>query len=744
MRKFTQHNQNAVAKKNPLKGGLSLTRLADIMRSERVRFALLLGMVVFAVQLAYCFLVAPPQMGWWQYYGWRVAEGEVLYKDLYCFLQPYYVWLSAFLYRIFGANYVWYTALGVIVRTVAIITVYRLISQKITPLNAFFAAIAGFAVSISYLMDMAFDYNTVIIYLLIFTASALARAFGARGKSRALWFGVVGMLSGIHFMMKQSSGLVVPFATGVLILLLTGKELGLKRAALDIAFMGVGAIATIAPGYIALAAQGAMPYYKQCLFGSVGAKMGNGLIGIIRRYFTEMFRADEVYFAVFAFLAALFAYEGRALAERSAFSLSEQIGKARKQRGVRIAFVAALALSLGFFILYLEDGSQTLYEAILSALKKLSKLLQGGPSGGGSGSLAWQVWLGVSSCGAATVACSLLLCREKSARRRTGYYLLIACSLSLMLWMVQAADYQILNKLYTTKFAQLMRRYLVNVSFYFSLLFLLWEAVRYLISGKLRFGRTYFVYAVVMLALNATMLLSSVLEELSATVTAVVFFTAIFAAGEEEKPLLFARKAALSRTASAIKNGAIIATCSLVLCVGLIAKLCVPYSWHGWHVMPADGSRFSHVSSQIGGLKGFTLYEEDEEAYAHILSLIETYTEEGDGVFQFPNVPMFNLLSQRVIPTYAPITYWDVCPDHIAEQAAEELWNSPPKMIIWANLSEELWLLHEKYFRNGEKSGQRAILHFYEAYVQSHYEKKFAYDGRAGTGVIEVWVKTAP
>ena len=270
---------------------------------------------------------------------------------------------------------------------------------------------------------------------------------------------------------------------------------------------------------------------------------------------------------------------------------------------------------------------------------------------------------------------------------------------------------------------------------------LLFEAIRFLFCGSFAFGKRFFIYGVIMGALTLTMLLSSVLEEISATVTVVIFFIVLLSSGEEVRPLLFAQKSRVSRAATVVKNAAVYTACAVTVTIALLSKLCVPYSWHGWHVMPIEESRFPTVQSEVIGLGGYRLNAEDEAAYREILALIEAYTTEQDAVFQFPNVPLFNVLAQRKIPTTAPVTYWDVCPDHMARLAAEELYAAPPKMVIWANLSEKLWQLHEDYFRNGEKSGQRDILAFYENYVRTHYEKKAAFDGRAGTGVIEVWVR---
>ena len=32
--------------------------------------------------------VIPPQHGWWNYYAWRIAKGDILYKDIFFYMPP--------------------------------------------------------------------------------------------------------------------------------------------------------------------------------------------------------------------------------------------------------------------------------------------------------------------------------------------------------------------------------------------------------------------------------------------------------------------------------------------------------------------------------------------------------------------------------------------------------------------------------------------------------------------------------
>lgn len=50
---------------------------------EKIFAMLLLSVLICLVQLSYIQSAIPPQVGWWNYYGWQISEGKLLYKDIY-------------------------------------------------------------------------------------------------------------------------------------------------------------------------------------------------------------------------------------------------------------------------------------------------------------------------------------------------------------------------------------------------------------------------------------------------------------------------------------------------------------------------------------------------------------------------------------------------------------------------------------------------------------------------------------
>ena len=97
------------------------------------------------------------------------------------------------------------------------------------------------------------------------------------------------------------------------------------------------------------------------------------------------------------------------------------------------------------------------------------------------------------------------------------------------------------------------------------------------------------------------------------------------------------------------------------------------------------------------------------------------------------------MLTERKIPTYGVISWFDVLPDSIARIDAQNLRENNPKMIIWHNMSAEEWNLLESVFRNGKKSGQREIKRFYDEVVTNNYKKLYSFDNHRD-GTIEVFL----
>jgi hypothetical protein len=149
----------------------------------------------------------------------------------------------------------------------------------------------------------------------------------------------------------------------------------------------------------------------------------------------------------------------------------------------------------------------------------------------------------------------------------------------------------------------------------------------------------------------------------------------------------------------------------LAICVFLMLflaskKYIQPYFW--WNLTQPD-VRTATQPIKLKYLEGFLLSKETTNVYSEVISIVEKYTKPGDSIYAFPNIPVFYLLTNRRPDTFAIVNWFDVMPDELAIDEAKHILQSPPKIIIWLDIPDFVWVTHENLFRAGKLSGQRKI-----------------------------------
>ena len=180
---------------------------------------------------------------------------------------------------------------------------------------------------------------------------------------------------------------------------------------------------------------------------------------------------------------------------------------------------------------------------------------------------------------------------------------------------------------------------------------------------------------------------------------------------------------------------------TLILCAFLIlfmasSKYIHPYNW--WSLTQPD-IRTTSTLLNVKNLDGFVVSENTSCIYSEVTSIIEKYTKPGDNIYTFPNIPIFYLLADRYPNTFAVVSWFDVLPDKYAEEDAQRLIESPPKVIIYLDVPEYVWQSHEQMFRDGQMSGQRMIKEAIEVLTSSgSYEHEAEFDVPDGY-TLTVW-----
>ena len=176
----------------------------------------------------------------------------------------------------------------------------------------------------------------------------------------------------------------------------------------------------------------------------------------------------------------------------------------------------------------------------------------------------------------------------------------------------------------------------------------------------------------------------------------------------------------------------------LILFVSAAKKHQIPYDWWGW----AEYGHSENVTSVIPAFKDFKLSANTAKIYDKIYVDIEDNTKINDDVYTYPYMTMFNYVTDRIQPTFSPVAYFDVCPDSVAIADAIKLKENPPKMIIYMQIPEPDYKLHEEIFRNGARSGQRNIDATIKYIVEKYnYEKIDFFTSPEWNWPIYVWLK---
>lgn len=643
----------------------------------------------------YVFSVIPPQTGWWQYMAQRLSEGELLYRDVFMYVPPYFTWLTTGLYQVFGTNFVAYTVFGLIFfRVIPWVLCYLIITRFVHPAVSAWTVLVGVCLTSAYLMDQAYDYNPMIMGLVIVQAYLLIRIYeGDSSRTISILVFFEGILCGIQLMMKQNVGIVMPIVIIVILCYAFWVKKSKKNLFFIISKCLAGILVAILPGFIYLFVTETVDDFWRCITVALTAKVGEGNIFLVA--VQNFVRTEDLIVAcLFAiFLACL---------------LSKK--PSRKRIAAPIAIIATFAATLfyGGYINFAIDYFQNFsLMALILVLLFFALLLTGVLCFFFVGKIR-KLSIILSSI---TFFCIFLFLT----------FILPSVSNNFAEYFVFALDWSSIKS------------HILYLFLYIDIF--LWMRSIYLSIGRKDEKQTKFliVYTIFM-GFMAVSFASAVLEELYALLLVPGVFCVVSDSIEEMR----GEGSSYKISSSVMVFSTIIM--SLFICsLSLIQKMYVPYEWHSWRSTSILSDN-TILDLDINGLEGFKLPSNDANTYTEIVKLITENSDEDSILYQFPNIPLFNVLTNRK-SLYAAIPYFDVCPDLLALESAEQLHENPPTLFLWANLSEGRWNLHEEIFRDGKVSGQRAIQEFYNTVVQEQYTLLGAFDNNEGE-TIELWCKS--
>ena len=247
--------------------------------NNHVLYILILWFWLLLFFSTFVFTLLPPQYGWWNYYAQQITEGAILYKDLYCFLMPYYIWLQTGLYQILGNNVLLYYFIGILCDGAAATFVFKLLCRIISPTWSLLFTATGAILQCSYLMYIPLDYNVFIADIVIISLYSLT--IGLFEKKPGLLV-ISGFLLGFASMMKQTVFAILFVSSFVCVIV--GKQLPLDNWEKYIFNYIVGIIVAIVPGFVVLVKTDTIGLLHTLIIEAGGSK--GPMISIIYRFFS--------------------------------------------------------------------------------------------------------------------------------------------------------------------------------------------------------------------------------------------------------------------------------------------------------------------------------------------------------------------------------------------------------------------------------------------------------------------------
>lgn len=656
-----------------------------------------LVILILAALIYYSFFVRsiiPPQTGWWQYMAQRLNDGEMLYRDVFMYVPPYFAWLTALLYKLFGNDFILYTIFGLLFfRILPWAILYLLVVRFTKPQIASIGILFGICLTSAYLMDQPYDYNPLIMALVIIQTYLLVRIYESTSVRNIQWLTIFeGVLCGIQLMLKQNVGIIMPIVVVVILTyVIFQKDIVKKRIWYIVSFV-LGIFIAISPGLGYLMYTETLNEFWWCITEALKAKTGTGNI---------------LAFAIENFVSPVNMLVACMLSLAYYFAVSKK-NNAHKHLLVVVAVVSCI-ITLKYY---------SYINSLITYVK----------------TIPYKYYLPLAVVGGVTLVGLALLHRAKTLVAFYNdilYALFIVGMLVIFAFCTTLSDATAQYFYYEINWSSLKKDILYTLLY---LDIILWGVSVY--KGIIKKDETSFIFVLIytsFFGFLAVSFASASLEELYALLLTPGVFAAI---GEYCEAKIDVDNSKKVQTPS-ILLPMTLGVCGFICTLCFLQKVYMPYEWHSWRSASLLNQQNKVVSVSVDGLEGFCLPESDAKTYEEIVNLILDNSNEDDVLYQFPNIPLFNVLTNRK-SIYAAIPYFDVCPDSIAIQSAQELYEDPPELVLWANLSEGRWTIHEIVFRNGNPSGQREIYAFYQEVVEKEYTLLGVFNNNEGES-LSLW-----
>ncbi len=662
---------------------------------ERLILSAALAVCLLGFYLIYANKAYPYAEGWHIYYAELMKAGNVPYKDFFYYLPPLNLVIDSVLWALSFGSLLMFRIWRLIERLAMMQVVYFTLCRYYNAKLVFLGCLFGGIIAGGNVYDLLGDYNQTAEFLLILTA-LLALRFAEEEDTlrKCKKLAVAGVVIGLTFLCKQSTGgaAVLIYALFLCAWCFWNRD---KRFFKYMLAAVIGILAPILLAALVLAVLGALPAAVEQIFFGAASKGGMSTMLIFNLLaFYRVLIKKYLWLLLGVALPSVLLYLWCRLESRI---LPKDMTPQRKK--------------LFHYLVPTVICTVTAVLALLLNRQRISDF-----SDGLKGTLVVPVVLSVFLLLAVAYVAVRCLVPSERVQKYLNYavvvlpVLLIALGIVLLL-IKQQHDASV----FVGKMPQLFKTTVMHLLVLGLSLVLAYGFLACLIRRKqivplhvLVFGIGTFcsLYSAFMASgsLTAT-------EDLGDIPMRIMFFTIpfLFCAGIDSLKKW-------KGTAYLAFSACLIFCCFVILS----AKAQCPYSWWGYHEAPIYQKT---ESVDIPGLEGYRFSAAEKNSYEQIYRLVKENTDADDIVMGFPYVKIFNILTDHIGEVgFVPVYFFDVCPDQYAIADAQKMEQTPPDIIIWQDMGEECWDVHEELFRTDGKMGQRDIRKWFAEHKDTIYE----------------------
>lgn len=223
----------------------------------------------------------PIQEGWFHYFGRRMNQGDVPYRDFYSFIQPLPLWHAAWVTRISDA-FIAFRVYGFFERIVLACILVAWLRRHFSTTASTIGAITGLFLYQSNTSDVVYSYYQTTLLLFLIGAFCMERVILRDGG--LAWAFASGAAAASAFMCKQSSGLFI--LVGLAAMAAAAAWLRQKISAVWV--FSAGVLSVLIPILFLLFANGSIKYWWAQIFMGGGSSKGS-LVDILFNFWDRIF-----------------------------------------------------------------------------------------------------------------------------------------------------------------------------------------------------------------------------------------------------------------------------------------------------------------------------------------------------------------------------------------------------------------------------------------------------------------------